>query len=97
MENEGNTKSIGSILKQVIEDNHLVYGIDKVRVKEAWKNIGGEGIWKYTQDVKLQGSTVIISLSSDALRDDLNYKKTKLIELLNEVLEKEIVKNIILK
>lgn len=97
MENEGNTKAIGAILKQVIEENHLTYGIDKVRVKQAWRNIGGEGVWRHTNEVKLEGNTLIISLNLASLREDLSYQKSKLIDLLNEELQKEVVKNIILK
>ena len=70
-------------------------GIDKVRVKEAWVEIAGIGVIRYTEQVRLQGDRLFITLNNAALKADLSLRKTELVQLINEHLKKEVVKEVI--
>ncbi|GIZ15023.1 DUF721 domain-containing protein [Capnocytophaga catalasegens] len=97
MSRDNDINSLSELLKRAVQKNNWEYGIDKVRVKQAWNKIAGMGVERYTQAVNLQGTTLIVSLSSAALCQELSYGKTRMIELINEELGKEVVKEIILK
>ncbi|MDO4880262.1 MAG: DUF721 domain-containing protein [Capnocytophaga sp.] len=87
--------SLKHILGEVVTDNNLTYGLEKVQIKDVWKKIANEGIIRYTDDIRLQGSTLFIKLSSAPLKENLSLEKSRLIEMINEEFGKEVVKEII--
>ena len=89
--------SIADVLKQFIVQNKLEMGIDVVNVREAWQNVMGNGVNKYTTEIKLKGNTLYVALSSAVLREELSYGKDKIITMINEELRKELVKHLILR
>ena len=89
--------SLSDALKEFVQENRLQKGLDKVQVKEAWEKMMGNGVNNYTEDVILKGDTLLVRLSSSVLREELSYGKTKIIDLLNEELGKDIIKKIELR
>lgn len=89
--------SVGDALKEFIQANRLEKGLDKVNAKEAWDNVMGNAISKYTSAIRLDGDTLTVQLSSSVLREELSYGKDKIIVLLNEELGKELVKKLVLR
>ena len=94
---QSNEGSISDVLKQFIQVNKLEAGMDKIDVEQAWKNIMGNGVNSYTQEVILKGTTLYVKLTSAVLREELSYGKQKIITMLNEELRKEIVKELVLR
>ena len=89
--------SIGDVLKQFISQNKLEAGMDVVNVRDAWKNLMGNGVNNYTTEIQLKGSTLYVALSSAVLREELRYGKDKIIKMINEELRKDVVTNLILR
>lgn len=92
-----NESSISEVLQQFIQVNRLEAGMDKIDVEQAWKNLMGNGVNSYTQEVILKGTTLYVKLTSAVLREELSYGKQKIITMLNEELRKEIVKDLVLR
>ena len=92
-----NESSISEVLQDFIQLNKLQGGMDVVNVQEAWKNLMGNGVNSYTQEVQLKGSTLYVKLTSAVLREELSYGKHKIIAMINEELRKEVVKEVILR
>lgn len=88
---------IGHVLKQFIEKNKLQSGIDNISVQDAWKSLMGNGVNSYTKEVSLKGTTLYVSLTSAVLREELCYGKQKIINMINEELGKEVIKEVILR
>ena len=88
---------IGDVLKQFISQNKLEAGMDVVNVRDAWKNLMGNGVNNYTTEIQLKGSTLYVALSSAVLREELSYGKDKIIKMINEELRKDLVINLILR
>ena len=88
---------IGDVLKQFISQNKLEAGMDVVNVRDAWKNLMGNGVNNYTTEIQLKGSTLYVALSSAVLREELNYGKDKIIKMINEELRKDLVTNLVLR
>ena len=89
--------SIGDVLKQFISQNKLEAGMDVVNVRDAWKNLMGNGVNNYTTEIQLKGSTLYAALSSAVLREELSYGKEKIIKMINEELRKDLVTNLVLR
>jgi hypothetical protein len=88
---------ISDVLKQFISQNKLEAGMDVVNVREAWKNLMGNGVNNYTTEIQLKGSVLYVALSSAVLREELSYGKDKIITMINEELRKDLITNLILR
>ena len=97
MNKKGNNLNMGQALKAFIDKNKLQKGIDKVRVREAWATLMGNGVNNYTTSVELQQDVLYVSLSSSVLREELSHGKSKITSMLNEELGKELIKKIVLR
>ena len=92
-----NDSPVGDILKQIIQVNKLQPGMDQIDVKEAWKNLMGNGVNSYTRNLALKGNTLYVELTSAVLREELSYGKDKIITMINSELGREVVKEVVLR
>lgn len=92
---QGDHLKISDVLKEFVEHHNLQKGLDKVDVRDAWAQLMGKGVNSYTSDVTLKRDTLYVQLSSSALREELSYGKEKIISMLNDYLNKEVVKKIV--
>ncbi|ALM50067.1 RNA-binding protein [Flavobacterium psychrophilum] len=88
---------IGDVLKQFMQANRLQEGMDKLDVREAWKNLMGNGVNNYTREIMLRNNTLYVELTSSVLREELTLGKAKIIAMINDELKREVVKNIVLR
>ena len=89
--------SLKDALSGFVEKNKLQKGLDKISAEDAWKNIMGPAISKYTEQVKLDGDRLIVRLTSSVLREELGYGKEKIIRNLNEEMGREVIKSLMLR
>ena len=92
--NEANT--IKNLMKSFIKENNLTKGMQKLQIEEVWSKLMGQGVVSYTDSVQLQNKTLIIKLSSSVLREELSYGKEKIIKMINEEMEEELVSKLML-
>jgi len=88
--------SIQDLMKDVIKENKLTKGMRQISVKDAWAKLMGKGIISYTNNVELNGKTLIVNLKSSVLREELSYGKEKIIKMMNEELGEDLISKIIL-
>ncbi len=92
-----NESSIGDVLREIIANNKLQPGIDQIAVKDAWKNLMGNGVNTYTRNIVLKGNTLYVELTSAVLREELSYGKDKIIRMINEELRRDVVAAVVLR
>ncbi len=92
-----NQSTVGDVLMQIIQVNKLQPGMDQIDVKEAWQNLMGNGVNSYTKNVALRGSTLYVELTSSVLREELSHGKSKIITMINEELQREVIKEVVLR
>tara|TARA_R110000850_G_scaffold277086_1_gene422405 strand:+ start:139835 stop:140131 length:297 start_codon:yes stop_codon:yes gene_type:complete len=93
----GEEVSISDVLKEFVSTNKLEKGLKKVQAADAWNDLMGPAIKKYTTNIKLDGSKLYVELSSSVLREELSYGKQKIITLMNEALGEDIIKELVLR
>lgn len=89
--------SLGEALRAFIENNQLEKGLTRIEARDAWIKLMGPGVNNYTSEVVLKGDTLLVSLTSSVLRDELSYGKEKIIKMINEELGKDVVQKLILR
>ncbi len=91
---ENETHSIKDLIPHMLQENKLQKGMNQITVKEAWENVMGKGVMTYTESVSLKRDTLFVKLTSSAIREELNYGKAKIIVLLNESMQSELIKTL---
>ena len=92
-----NQSTVGDILKEIIQVNKLQPGMDQIDVKDAWKNLMGNGVNHYTRNIILKGNILYVELSSAVLREELSHGKSKIIAMINEELQRDVLKDVVLR
>ena len=91
-----NNLELKNLVNTFLKENKLEKGLLNIEVKKAWFELMNNGVANYTTDVSLRKKTLYIKLSSPALKEELSYGKEKLIKLINEKLEEDVVEKIVL-
>ena len=92
-----NESSISDVLKEIIQSNKLQPGIGQIAVKEAWKNLMGNGVNNYTKNIMLKNNTLYVELTSSVLREELSFGKEKIVKMINEELRRDVVTTVVLR
>ena len=71
--------------------------MDKVHVRDVWNDQMGPAIAKYTTAIKFDRDVLYVQLSSSVLREELSYGKEKIVKMLNEQLDRELIKKLVLR
>lgn len=90
-------RPVKDILADFVQKNRLQQGLDKVNIEKIWKSEMGPVIEKYTTGMMLKKDTLYVSISSPELRNELSYGKGKIISILNEALQKPLIKKLVLQ
>ncbi|MGB1362029.1 MAG: DUF721 domain-containing protein [Flavobacteriaceae bacterium] len=90
-------QSIGKVLDEIVQSKALKTGITNARINELWYELMGTHMTHYTEKILLKGNTLFVSLNNAALREELNYGKEKIREIMNEQLGGEVLKKIVLR
>jgi len=85
---------IKDLMHTVLQENKLQKGMDLIAIKEAWSSVMGNGVVSYTESIIYKNNTLIVKLTSSVLREELSYGKDKIITLINEKLNKVLIKNV---
>lgn len=89
--------SIGDVMKEFIKSSKLETGLDFLNVKETWYKMMGPAIKNYTEQIELKKMTLYVQLNSSVAKQELEFGKSKIIQMLNEELGKDLIKQIVFK
>ena len=87
-------KPLGNLIKAFYEQHRGSQYLDEV--PESWPKVVGPFIASHTIDLSIKEGRLFVRVDSDALRSELSYSKSLLMKNLNEIVGKEIVKEIVL-
>lgn len=94
---ENDNLNMKEALSAFIQKNKLQTGMDKVDARAAWALLMGNGVNNYTTDIELKNDVLYVALSSSVLREELSLGKSKIIQMLNEELGKDLVRKLVLR
>jgi hypothetical protein len=92
------SKSLKNVIGNIIDSsNKLNSGLNNIKVQNLWREVMGNNVNSYTNEIVLKKNTLYINLNSSVLRQELSFGKQKIIDLLNNELGKTIIKKIVLR
>ncbi|MDR2085446.1 MAG: DUF721 domain-containing protein [Bacteroidales bacterium] len=87
-----NTEEIGNVIKNMLKELRLEDKYLQARIHSAWKDISGEYLYRHTTKVKFQNECLYLYINSAAIKNELQYSKTIIIEQINKEIGEEAVK-----
>ncbi|UCE93842.1 MAG: DUF721 domain-containing protein [Flavobacteriaceae bacterium] len=88
------SNQIKDLIPQMLKENKLKKGMDQIQVKEVWQEVMGMGVANYTESVSLKNGVLLVRLKSSALREELNYGKSKIVSMMNKALNQVEIKEV---
>ena len=90
-------KPIKNIIESFVEQDSISDGIFNIKIQKAWENAVEKKILDYTKEIYVKGDILYIKVSNPILKQEILYSRQKVINLINEELEKDFIKKIVLK
>ncbi len=89
--------SIQQALQLFIKTSKLKPGIQSLQIEEIWSNLMGKAIAGYTDKIEIIGNRLIIHTQVAPLKNELEFQKEKIIELVNEALGEPVIETVWIK
>lgn len=89
-----NIESLKDILLRNLREQGLETPLKQKRLVEAWPEIAGPVITRYTLNTYIYNQTLFVRLSNPALRSDLSMMRQELVNKLNAVVGEQVITDI---
>jgi hypothetical protein len=89
--------SIADALQQFLNQSRIRGDIQALQISDAWEQIMGKTIAKYTDKIQIIGDKLIITTHVAPLKNELLYQKEKIRQRVNEALRQKVVNEVIIQ
>jgi predicted nucleic acid-binding Zn ribbon protein len=90
-----NDRSLGEVLKELIETYRLEGKLNELKVIHSWNKVVGEMISRHTKDLYIRNGKLFVKVDSPALKTELTYSSSVIIERLNKEAGLKVIEEII--
>jgi predicted nucleic acid-binding Zn ribbon protein len=90
-----NDRSIGEILKELIETYRLEGKLNEIKIIHSWEKVVGKLVARYTRDLYIKHGKLFVKVDSPALKTELTYNASVIIERLNTEVGMKVIEEII--
>lgn len=96
LKKKDNSIKLGDALKELMDQYKLNVKITEVKICNAWDKVLGQTIANHTVSKQMIDGKLLVKLDSAALRNELAYAKSKIIDSLNKEVGVDAVKELML-
>lgn len=89
--------SLGDAMRQFLNQSRLKGSIQALQIEDVWEEIMGKTIARYTEKIRIHGSTLYITTTVAPLKQELLYQKEKIIQRVNDALGEKSVKEVVIQ
>lgn len=87
-------QSIGDVLRNLLEETSLQNRMDELKAADLWKSIAGESLAALTSKPFIKNGIMSIGVPNASLRNELHMNRSRLREIINKKIGKEIISEI---
>jgi len=88
-------RPLGEVLKELIETYRLEGKLNEMKVIRSWEKVVGEMIARHTKDLYIRKGKLFVKIDSPALKNELTYSSSTIVENLNLEAGSKVVEEII--
>ena len=89
--------SIKDAIQQYLDKSRIKGDIQAMQIEDAWEEIMGKTIARYTDKLQIIGHSLIITTHVAPLKQELIYQKDKIIQRVNEALGQRVVREVVIQ
>jgi hypothetical protein len=89
--------SISEAIQQFLDQSRIKGDMQALQVQDAWEEIMGKTIARYTESIKIINDTLFITTHVAPLKQELIYQKEKIKLRVNEALGKNVIRDVVIK
>lgn len=93
---KGNEYSLKEAIDEMLKTYRLNHKLDETKAVNAWEKVVGEVINRYTTNLRVHDGVLYVTLSSAALKQELLYRRTEIMNLLNAECGGNIIREVII-
>ena len=90
-------EQIGDMIRKFFRQNGLESPLNEYRLVQAWRDVVGPVITKYTSNLYIKNQILYVHLTSSVLRQELMMGRDILVRNLNEKVGAQVIVNIIFR
>lgn len=88
------TETLKDVLLRTLREQGLETPLKQKRLVEAWPEVAGPLVARYTLNTYIYNQTLHVRLSNPALRSDLSMMRQELVKKLNEVVGEQVITDV---
>jgi len=89
--------SIADAIQQFLNQSRIKGSIQAIQIEEAWEQIMGKTIARYTDKIRITGDKLFITTSVAPLKQELIFQKENIITRVNEALGHQVIREVIVQ
>lgn len=89
-----NTEQLDSILARYLRSEGLETPLNEYRLVNAWSEVMGAAVARYTGKVYIYNRTLYVELLSSALRSNLFMRRVELVRRLNAYVNADVISDV---
>ena len=90
-------QQIGDMIRKFFRQNGLESPLNEYRLVQAWNDVVGPVISRYTTNLYIKNQILYVHLSSSVLREELMMGRDMLVRNLNQQVGAQVIVNIIFR
>ena len=87
-------QSVGDVLRDLLEQTSLQNRIDELKAADMWERVAGVSIANLTVRPSVKNGVMSIGVPNASLRNELHMNRSRLREIINKNLGKEVITEI---
>ena len=92
-----NDQPLKDAIQELLDSYHLREKVNEVKLVYKWEDLFGKTIAKYTEKMFVRNKKLYITISSSSLRQELMYSKDKIAERINEAIEADFIRDVVIR
>jgi len=92
-----NERPLREVLQEILKSYRLEDHLEETALIGSWEKVTGKMISSHTSNLFISNKVLYVTVDSAALRQELLYRKEKLLELLNKPAGKEVIRDIVFR
>lgn len=92
-----NTEQIGDAIRKFLRQSGLESPLNEFRLVDAWRDVVGPTIAKYTLNLYIRNQTLFVHLSSSVLRQELQMQREMIVRHLNDKVGASVIVDIVFR
>lgn len=90
----GNTELLADVVRRFLRQERLEAPLNEYRLVDAWKDVVGPAVARYTLNLFIRNQTLCVQLSSSVLRQELMMYRKQLVKSLNDRVGAQVIVDI---